>query len=133
MKTLLLSGKAALQFDLEGALDGLDEHAEVWRTPVLNHAVWFLARDTDVDVVFIDVGWCGPQALPAVIEAIDPWLGDAKVVLLVRQLEDFNQAGLRRVRADLCVPRATPRRTFCSLLATTVWGVPDPVPQRLAA
>lgn len=130
MKTLLLSDNAALQTDLERAMQGLDDFTEVWRTPSPREAARFLVRDADVEVVFVDLSWCGHQMLPAVINAIHPWLEQTKVVLLLNRLDDLSQPGLRRVRADLCVPRSTPPRTFQLVLAETLWGS---APQALAA
>jgi DNA-binding NarL/FixJ family response regulator len=130
MKTLLISDNAALQADLDRALQGLDDFTEVWRTPVPREAAWFLVRDADVDVVFVDLSWCGHQLLPSVINTIHPWLEHTKVVLLLNRLDDLGQPGLRRVRADLCVPRATPPQTFQAVLAETLWG---PTQQALAA
>lgn len=130
MKTLLLSDNTRLQHEIEVALSSLDEFAEVWRTPVLADAAWLLVRDADVELVFIDLSWCGHHKLPVVIDAIHPWLEHAKVVLMLDRLEDFSQQNLRRVRADLCVPRSTPRHTFQSLVADAVWGTAQ---QRLAA
>ncbi|MEY8879016.1 MAG: hypothetical protein AB9M60_21075 [Leptothrix sp. (in: b-proteobacteria)] len=120
MKTLLLSDNAKLQLNLEQTLHGLDNLTEVWRTPSARDAAWFLARDGAVDAVFVDLAWCGHQMLPAVIDTIHPWLEGTKVVLLLQHLEDFSHDSLRRVRADLCVPRSTPRKTFRSVLAGTV-------------
>lgn len=124
MKTLLLSDNAKLQSDLESTLHELDGLCEVWRTPRPRDAAWFLARDGGVDVVFVDLAWCGHQLLPAVIDTIHPWLEGTKVVLLLRHLDDYGQDALRRVRADLCVPRSTPRHTFRSVLAGAVRSVP---------
>lgn len=120
MKTLLLSDRESLQADLELTLSDLDPVAEVWRAADIAHGCWFLARDAEVDVVFVDLSWCGHQHLIDVMDALLPWSGYAKIVLLLEDLHDLERHSVRRVRSDLRVPRSIPRGTFRSALSQTL-------------
>lgn len=117
MKTLLLSDRESLQTDLELTLSELDPVAEVWRAADIAHGCWFLARDTEVKVIFIDLSWCGHQHLIDLMDALLPWSGYAKIVLLLDDLSDLERHSVRRVRSDLRVPRSIPRRTFRLVLS----------------
>jgi DNA-binding NarL/FixJ family response regulator len=122
MKTLLLSDQAALQIGLERALDKLDHHVEVWRTPVLSQAIWFLARDRQVDLVVVDLPWCGLAHLPTVVSQLRAVQGHAKLVVLLDRPDDLRLVVHAGVEADLTLSKTLPTMTLRSTLGELVWG-----------
>ncbi len=125
MKTLLLSDQNALQIGLERAMEGSDDdrmrdgrawddvisgvgHVEVWRTPLMPQAQYFLERDPQVVAVFIDVPWCGLSLLATVVNELRPLMGDARLILLVDRPDDLRFLRKAGVRADLCVSKTQP-------------------------
>lgn len=122
MKTLLLSDQAALQIGLERALDKLDHHVEVWRTPVLSQAVWFLARDREVDLVVVDLPWCGLANLPSVVSQVRGVQGRSKLVVLLDRPDDLRLVVHAGVEADLALSKTLPTMTLRSTLGELVWG-----------
>jgi DNA-binding NarL/FixJ family response regulator len=122
MKTLLLSDQAALQIGLERALDKLDHHVEVWRTPVLSQAIWFLARDRQVDLVVVDLPWCGLAHLPTVVSQVRAVPGPAKLVVLLDRPDDLRLVVHAGVEADLTLSKTLPTMTLRSTLGELVWG-----------
>ncbi|MEY4749135.1 MAG: hypothetical protein RIQ60_1349 [Pseudomonadota bacterium] len=122
MKTLLLSDQAALQIGLERALDKLDHHVEVWRTPVLSQAVWFLARDRQVDLVVVDLPWCGLAHLPTVVSQVRAVQGPAKLVVLLDRPDDLRLVVHAGVEPDLALSKTLPTLTLRATLGELVWG-----------
>jgi DNA-binding NarL/FixJ family response regulator len=122
MKTLLLSDQPALQIGLERALDKLDQHVEVWRTPVLSQAVWFLARDRQVDLVVVDLPWCGLAHLPAVVDQVRAVHGYFKLVVLLDRPDDVRLMVDAGIEPDLAVSKTLPTITLRSTLGQLVWG-----------
>jgi hypothetical protein len=125
MKTLLLSDQNALQIGLERAMECSDGdsardgrawadatrgvgHVEVWRTPLMPQAQYFLERDPQVVAVFVDVPWCGLSLLATVVNELRPLMGDARLILLVDRPDDLRFLRKTGVRADLCVSKTQP-------------------------
>jgi hypothetical protein len=125
MKTLLLSDQNALQIGLERAMEGSDDdrirdgrawddatsgidHVEVWRTPLMPQAQYFLERDPQVVAVFIDVPWCGLSLLATVVSELRPLMADARLILLVDRPDDLRFLRKTGVHADLCVSKTQP-------------------------
>lgn len=125
MKTLLLSDQNALQIGLERAMEGSDDdrirdgrawddattgvdHVEVWRTPLMPQAQYFLERDPQVVAVFIDVPWCGLSLLATVVNELRPLMGDARLILLVDRPDDLRFLRKTGVQADLCLSKTQP-------------------------
>ncbi|MEY2690249.1 MAG: hypothetical protein RL375_4449 [Pseudomonadota bacterium] len=125
MKTLLLSDQNALQIGLERAMEGSDDdrmrdgrawddatsgvdHVEVWRTPLMPQAQYFLERDPQVVAVFVDVPWCGLSLLTTVVNELRPLMGDARLILMVDRPDDLRFLRKTGVRADLCVSKTQP-------------------------
>jgi DNA-binding NarL/FixJ family response regulator len=122
MKTLLLSDQPALQLGLERALDRLDHHVEVWRTPVLGQAVWFLARDREVDLVVVDLPWCGLAHLATVVDQVRAVQGLAKLVVLLDRPDDLRHVVHAGVETDLTLSKTLPTMTLRATLGDLVWG-----------
>jgi hypothetical protein len=137
MKTLLLSDQNALQIGLERAMEGNDDdrvrdgrawddatggvgHVEVWRTPLMPQAQYFLERDPQVVAVFIDVPWCGLSLLATVVSELRPLMADARLILLVDRPDDLRFLRKTGVHADLCVSKTQPLHELRSQILDVV-------------
>ncbi|MEY4754366.1 MAG: hypothetical protein RJA44_2041 [Pseudomonadota bacterium] len=108
MNSLLLSDRGLLQVALQRLLQLMDERSVLWRCEDTLPAQVCLRQQPQVELVVLDLSWCGVERLYNIVSALRPYMGPALLVLLADSASDALATRSTGVVADLIVLRSEP-------------------------
>jgi hypothetical protein len=116
MKALLLSDQGMLQMAFERLLHGIDDTVALWCCEAIVPARACLHQKPPLDLVLIDLAWCGALRLPQVVNDLRPGINASLIVVLADGPADALAARTSKV-ADLILLKTEPAQAIRTTLA----------------